>query len=165
LGAYCTSPPPNDQSSRLTSPSRPPEGFAGRFITTLEVLVVQCKRKPLTDRHTDIEALANQPWILNPQGCGYRAALERAMGSTGKNIHLSVDTHGTEMQLRMVAAGLGLGLIPRKVLNRCSSFNDLTVVEVNDFSLRLDIWLVHPSQVGNLKQATELVGQTVAQGF
>jgi DNA-binding transcriptional LysR family regulator len=149
----------------LASPSRLPEGFSGRFITTLEVLVVQSKRKPLIDSHTEIDTLANQPWILNPEGCGYRAALERAMGDTGKNIHLSVDTHGTEMQLRMVAAGLGLGLIPRNVLGQSASLNDLTVVEVSNFSLSLDIWLVHPTQLGNLKRPTEILGQTVADGF
>jgi DNA-binding transcriptional LysR family regulator len=149
----------------LTSPSRLPENFAGRFITTLEVLVVQSKCTPLIDSQTDIDALASQPWILNPEGCGYRAALERAIGDSGKNIRLSVDTHGTEMQLRMVAAGLGLGLIPRNVLGKSSSLAELTVVQVKNFALSLDIWLVHPTQQGNLKRATEILGQTVADGF
>lgn len=149
----------------LPSPSRLPDGFAGRFISTLEVLVVQSKRKPLLASQADVDALASQPWILNPEGCGYRAALERAIGDSGKNIRLSVDTHGTEMQLRMVAAGLGLGLIPRTVLSKSNSLPDLTVVEVKNFALSLDIWLVHPSQQGNLKRATEILGQTVADGF
>jgi DNA-binding transcriptional LysR family regulator len=149
----------------LASPSRLPEDFAGRFISTLEVLVVQSKRKPLLDGQADIDALASQPWILNPEGCGYRAALERAIGDSGKNIRLSVDTHGTEMQLRMVAAGLGLGLIPRNVLSKSNSLADLSVVTVKNFALSLDIWLVHPTQQGNLKRATEILGQTVADGF
>jgi DNA-binding transcriptional LysR family regulator len=149
----------------LSSPSRLPDGFAGRFISTLEVLVVQSKRKPLLASQADIDALASQPWILNPEGCGYRAALERAIGDSGKNIRLSVDTHGTEMQLRMVAAGLGLGLIPRTVLSKSNSLADLTVVEVKNFALSLDIWLVHPSQQGNLKRATDILGQTVMDGF
>ncbi|MDY7561231.1 LysR family transcriptional regulator [Pseudomonas sp. 10B1] len=149
----------------LASPSRLPEGVTGRFISTLEVLVVQSKHKPLIDRLCEVEALASQPWILNPEGCGYRAALERAIGDTGKTIRLSVDTHGTEMQLRMVAAGLGLGLIPKNVLRQSRSYSDLTVVEVKSFSLSLDIWLVHPHQVGNLKRAMDILGQTVIDGF
>ncbi|WP_397449338.1 LysR family transcriptional regulator [Pseudomonas sp. NA-150] len=149
----------------LTSPSRLPQAFAGRFISTLDVLVVQSKRKPLIGDQADVDTLASQPWILNPEGCGYRAALERAIEGTGKNIRLSVDTHGTEVQLRMVAAGLGLGLVPRSVLNRSSFHQDLTQVEVKDFSLSLDIWLVHPTQLGNLKRATEILGQTVVEGF
>jgi DNA-binding transcriptional LysR family regulator len=149
----------------LASPSRLPEGITGQFITTLEVLVVQSKHSPLIARHSDVEALASQPWILNPEGCGYRAALERAIGDTGKTIRLSVDTHGTEMQLKMVAAGLGLGLIPRDVLRQSRSFGELTVVEVNDFALSLDIWLVHPNQLGNLKRALDILTQTVVDGF
>ncbi|MGV8918635.1 MAG: LysR family transcriptional regulator [Pseudomonas sp.] len=149
----------------LTAPSRLPQELAGRFITTLEVLVVQSKRKPLISGQADVDTLADQPWILNPEGCGYRAALERAIEGTGKNIRLSVDTHSTEVQLRMVAAGLGLGLIPRNVLNQSNFNNDLTVLEVKNFALSLDIWLVHPTQLGNLKRATEILGQTVVEGF
>ncbi|MEB0043062.1 MULTISPECIES: LysR family transcriptional regulator [unclassified Pseudomonas] len=149
----------------LTSPSRLPEGVTGQFITTLEVLVVQSKRAPLVDSRSDMQALASQPWILNPDGCGYRAALERAIADTGKTIRLSVDTHGTEMQLRMVAAGLGLGLIPRDVLRHSRAVDELTVVEVKSFSLSLDIWLVHPYQLGNLKRAMDILGQTVVDGF
>jgi len=149
----------------LASPSRLPEDFSGRFITTLEVLVVQSKRKPLVACDTDITTLANQQWILNPEGCGYRAALERAFGDDGKSLRLSVDTHSTEIQLRMVAAGLGLGLVPRNVLHQSSSCSELTVINVEDFSLSLDIWLAHPNQLGNLKRATVILGQTVADGF
>ena len=149
----------------LPSPSTLPENVAGRFIATLEVLVVQSKRRPLIERRSSIKALAEQEWILNPLGCGYRAALERAMQGAGRNLKLSVDTHGTEMQLRLIAAGLGLGLVPRNILRQSASYHELSMVEVNDFSLSLDIWLVHPMQLGNLKRAAGVLGDAVADGF
>jgi DNA-binding transcriptional LysR family regulator len=61
-------------------------------------------------------ALANsakQDWILNPIGCGYRAALESAMKERDGSLRVAIDTYGTEVQLRMIASGLGLGLAPR----------------------------------------------------
>lgn len=149
----------------LPSPSTLPENVAGRFIATLEVLVVQSKRRPLVERHSGIKALAEQEWILNPLGCGYRAALERAMQGAGRNLRLSVDTHGTEMQLRLIAAGLGLGLVPRNIFLQSASYSELSVIEVNDFSLSLDIWLVHPMQLGNLKRAAGVLGDAVTAGF
>jgi DNA-binding transcriptional LysR family regulator len=149
----------------MPSPSTPPDNLAGRFITTLEVLVVQSKRQPVVDRRSSIKALAEQEWILNPLGCGYRAALERAMQGAGRELRLSVDTHGTEMQLRLIAAGLGLGLVPRSVLHRSGSYAELSVVDVKDFSVSLDIWLIHPVQLGNLKGAASVFGDAVAEGF
>jgi len=76
-----------------------------------------------------------------------------------------VDTHGTEMQLKLIAAGLGLGLVPRSVLRRSDSYAELSVVDVKDFSLSLDIWLIHPVQLGNLKSAASVFGDAVAEGF
>jgi DNA-binding transcriptional LysR family regulator len=149
----------------LPSPSTLPDNVAGRFITTLEVLVVQSKRRPVVERRSSVKALAEQEWILNPLGCGYRAALERAMQGAGRELRLSVDTHGTEMQLRLIAAGLGLGLVPRNVLRRSGLYNELSVIEVKDFSLSLDIWLIHPVQLGNLKSAASVFGDAVAAGF
>jgi DNA-binding transcriptional LysR family regulator len=147
------------------SPSTLPDNMAGRLITTLEVLVVQSKRRPAVERRSTIKALAEQEWILNPLGCGYRAALDRAMQGAGRELKLSVDTHGTEMQLKLIAAGLGLGLVPRSVLRRSDSYAELSIIDVKDFSLSLDIWLIHPVQLGNLKGAAAVFGDAVAEGF
>jgi DNA-binding transcriptional LysR family regulator len=69
------------------------------------------------------------------------------------------------MQLKLIAAGLGLGLVPRSVLGRSNSYAELSVVDVKDFSLSLDIWLIHPVQLGNLKSAASVFGDAVAEGF
>ena len=87
------------------------------------------------------------------------------MENQGRNLRLVVDTYDTEKQLRLVAAGLGLGLVPRSVLRLSAHYKDLSIVDVEDFSLSLDIWLAHPRQLGNLKRAAEVLGNTVAEGF
>jgi DNA-binding transcriptional LysR family regulator len=142
-----------------------PESIAGRLIGKFEIVVVQSRQKPLVDSRTPIAALAAEAWILNPLGCGYRTALERAMASAGRELRLSVDTQGTEMQLRLVAAGLGLGLTPASVLRQSASYDEISVVAVPDFTLNLDVWLVHPKQPGNLKRAAEALGDAVAGRF
>jgi DNA-binding transcriptional LysR family regulator len=149
----------------LPAPGKPPDSVSGRCIETLEVLVVQSRRRPLVEPCVRIEALARQEWILNPHGCGYRAALERAMQGAGQTLRLSVDTHGTEMQLRLVAAGLGLGLVPASILRKSHSYNELSIVTVPDFALELDVWLVHSRQLGNLKRAAQTLGDAVAECF
>ncbi len=149
----------------LPSGTTLPEDISGMRTATLDIVVVQSKHQPLVDRRTAIQALANRDWILNPMGCGYRAALERAMEDQSRNLRLVVDTYDTEKQLRLVAAGLGLGLVPRAVLRHSTYYNDLSIVDVADFSLSLDIWLAHPRQLGNLKRAAEVLGHAMAEEF
>jgi DNA-binding transcriptional LysR family regulator len=149
----------------LTSPSRLPQSLSGLRAGTFEILVVQSKRHPVVARSTDMQMLSRNEWILNPVGCGYRAALESAMGGLGETLKLGVDTHGAALQMRMIAAGLGLGLIPKRLLDESPIRNELMVVDVSDFALQMDIWVAYPSYSGNLKQANELLAHQVISGF
>jgi DNA-binding transcriptional LysR family regulator len=145
--------------------STPPAGTRGSFIATLDVLVVQSRHAPIATKSVTIADLAEQQWILNPQGCGYRAALQRAMEGVGKQVRLGVDLHGTETQLRLVAAGLGLGLAPTRLLADSRFLKDLCPVEVVDFALKLDLWLLRAPELGNLSRALEVLGQVLVRTF
>lgn len=134
-----------------------PQGMQVQLIASLEVLVVQSKARPIALGVVQIEDLAEHEWILNPQGCGYRSALQRSMEGVGRQVHLGVDTHGTEIQLRLVAEGFGLGLVPRGLLTRSSYAKDISVVEVSNFTLKLDVWLAAASELGNLQRAYSVV--------
>lgn len=133
-----------------------PNGVEGDLVKRVGVVVVQSRQHPVVDSQSDIDALAEQKWVLNPLGCGYRAALERAMEGRGRRLQLSINTHGTEVQLRLVAAGMGLGLVPRSVIEESALRDQLLVVEVADFSLELDARIVRASHLGNLRQATDV---------
>lgn len=149
----------------LPAGSVPPAGLGAKFIATLDVLVIQSRNHPMVPNCAGVADLAEREWILNPQGCGYRAALQRAMEGVGKQLHLGVDMHGTETQLRLVAAGLGLGLVPRSVLAGSSYVKDLSPVDVLDFVLKLDIWLVHAIELGNLSRALDILHRSLDASF
>lgn len=149
----------------LAAPSSLPQGLGGALITTLEILVVQSKQHPVVAQSTDMKCLSSREWILNPKGCGYRAALESAMGGRGQTLKLGIDTHGAAIQMRMIAAGLGVGLLPKRLMQQSPFKDELSIVDVSDFSLQMDIWVAHPQQPGNLRQANELLTQHVVEGF
>ncbi|WP_051598373.1 LysR family transcriptional regulator [Burkholderia sp. A1] len=149
----------------LPSGAALPAGLAGNRVARFDVKVVQSADQPLVARRTDMRALAAHGWILNPDGCGYRAALERAMTDKGQAVRLSIDTYGTDMQLRLVASGLGLGLVPIDVLRASKWHRKLSVVEVSDFALAIDLWLVHPRYLGNLRQAVEVLRESIVASF
>ncbi|MBK7529746.1 LysR family transcriptional regulator [Piscinibacter sp.] len=143
----------------------PPAGASASLIATLDVLIVQSRRAPIATKPVAVADLAEQQWILNPLGCGYRAALQRAMEGAGKQVRLGVDMHGTETQLRLVAAGLGLGLAPTRLLASSLHLSELCPVEVTDFELKLDLWLLRAPEIGNLGRAVDALGQILAGRF
>ncbi|WP_414444854.1 LysR family transcriptional regulator [Burkholderia sp. 22PA0106] len=142
-----------------------PDGLAGSRVARFDVKVVQSAAKPLAERRAAIASLAAHEWILNPDGCGYRAALERALADQGHALRLGVDTYDTDMQLRLVASGLGLGLVPHAVLKASPWRRQLRVIEAGDFDLKLDIWLVFAPQLGNFKRAVAVLTESVAASF
>ena len=149
----------------LPAAGRPAERIAGKRLASLDVVVAQSRRRPRFRRRIRISALANEDWILNPEGCKYRSALERAIGERGGTLRVIVDTHGIEVQLRMIAAGLGLGLVPRSVLSASPSRPDVSVVDVADFAPSVEIWLAHLAELGNLRSAVDAFGAVVARIF
>jgi DNA-binding transcriptional LysR family regulator len=146
----------------LPASSRPLEALTGRFIGSLQTVIIQEGRRPRFRRPIRLAHLAKEGWVLNPLGCGYRAALEAAMGERKGTLHVAIDTYGIDMQLRMVATGRGLGLVPRAALGGSAMRDEIASVEVTDFSLSLDVWLVHPRQPGNLRKALDNVAATVS---
>lgn len=149
----------------LPGGSVPPTASPGNLVTTLDVLIVQSRHAPVAMTAVTMADLAEQQWVLNPLGCGYRAALQRAMEGLGKQVRLGIDLHGTEMQLRLVAAGVGLGLAPTRLLASSRYLDDLCPVQVTDFSLKLDLWLLRAPELGNLGRALDVLEQTLVQAF
>jgi DNA-binding transcriptional LysR family regulator len=149
----------------LPAGTQPAAPLIGRTIATVDVAIVQSRRRPRVRKAVALTDLAKQDWILNPIGCGYRAGLESAMKERDGSLRVAIDTYGTEVQLRMIASGLGLGLAPRSVLRASASRDEIAIVEATGFAMQLDIWLIHLREFGNLKRAIEALTATVADGF
>jgi DNA-binding transcriptional LysR family regulator len=139
----------------------PSAASTGRRVGTIDVAIVQSRRHPLVRRKVSMADLANHSWVLNPLGCSFRAELERVVGGSGKPLRVAVDTHGAELQLNMVASGIGLGMAPRMLLKMSGFRNQIQIVNVPDFSLSLDVWTTHKSGLGNLSKAILLVSKIV----
>jgi hypothetical protein len=58
-----------------------------------------------------------------------------------------------------------LGLVPRTVLHQSRHLAELEIVAVKDFALRLDVWVIYPQVLGNLKRAAHLLTESIATAF
>jgi DNA-binding transcriptional LysR family regulator len=149
----------------LPSVARLDEPLLGRRLSTLDVVIVQSRAQPLFVGPTPLRDLRRVDWVLNPMGCRYRAELEHAMHARGNALRVAVDVYGVDTQLRMVASGVGLGLVPRGVMQASPRRDDVAIVDVVDFSMQLDVWLASVGRLGNMRRAVDVIAEALAAQF
>ena len=128
-------------------------------------LAVVARKGLLKKRAHTLAQCQSTGWVLNPDGCGFRDGLQRALTGLGLALKLNLETLGTELQLQLVADGNGLGLVPVPLLNASAYVDRLDVVSVSDFKPLIDIWLVHPRVLGKLQQPVERFGSAIERQF
>lgn len=141
-----------------------PDGLRGRTLGRIELVVV-ARKDAMAKRSYKLRDIYSEGWVLNPDGCGFRAGLARALAEQGLSFKINLETFGTDLQLGLAANGVGLGLMPRPILERSRHRNQLDIVNVTDFKPVLDIWLVQPLQPGPVQHAIDLFAQSVEQAF
>ncbi|PLO62179.1 LysR family transcriptional regulator [Klebsiella michiganensis] len=138
------------------------EGYGGRLLCPLDIVVIAAKSWRL---HAGaLRDCAEKGWVLNPDGCGLRAGLIRELQSQGLRLALNVETTGAQLQISLVAQGLGLGLVPRAALAASPWRDEVTVLTLADFQPEVHLWLVHAQNLANLSQPlTFFAGKVVQQ--
>ena len=138
-----------------------PENIIGESIGKMELVVV-CAKDALPKKTLKLADCYNQGWVLNPDGCGFRAGLQRTLSDQGLTLKVNLETFGTELQLGLVADGMGLGLVPRPLLERSAHRHLLAAMPVKDFKPVMDLWLIYPHFLGNLQGPVDAFGKLVA---
>lgn len=141
-----------------------PSTVAATSLAQVEMVVVG----PLGSdggRAQRLTSLHKSGWILNPDGCGFRAELQRAHAALNLPFKVNLDTFARETQLEMVGAGLGLGLVPVPLLEMSPHRTKLEVIRVSDFSLRAELWLCCTPTLGALEPPVSAFGARAATLF
>ena len=104
-------------------------------------------------------------WVLNPDGCGFRAGLQYALASQGLTLKLNLETFGTELQLGLVAEGVGLGLVPLPLLHASPHAAQLDVIQLSDFKPEIAVWMVRSRALGKLQAALAVLSASIERRF
>jgi DNA-binding transcriptional LysR family regulator len=110
------------------------------------------------------EELDAQPWILNPDGCGFREALSRALASCGRRLHIRFEVDAAPQEhLAMVAAGMGYSIVPASALTQnerlAAQVQQLAVAE---FDGSLKVWVIWSAQCTVADGTAEALAQIFA---
>lgn len=141
-----------------------PDNIIGDSIGKMELVAV-CARQQWAKKPTRLADVFERGWVLNPDGCGFRAGLQRTLSDQGLSLKLNLETFGTELQLGLVAEGMGLGLVPRELLERSAHRDRLEVLTLKDFKPVMDLFLIYPRFLGNLQGPVAAFGDWVARSL
>jgi DNA-binding transcriptional LysR family regulator len=134
----------------LRAGREPADEVTGEPVTTEEVLVVASERLDIPNA-VRLRDLAHIPWVLNPEGCGYRTAIRRALERQQLPFCVAVDIIGPDAQLSTVAEGVGLGLVPARALAVSRYLPRLRAIVVEDFRFSVRIWVLTRRALGRLQ--------------
>ncbi len=150
-----------DAAAALFPPGKTfPEGIASQAIARMPLKVVAAKGS-VGKRSGKLRDCAPLGWVLNPDGCGFRAGLQRALSEQGLGLSINLETFGIELQLGLVADGQGLGLVPEPLLQSSRHFEALDVIAVSDFKPQVELCVFHPRYLGNLQEPVALFAEVV----
>jgi DNA-binding transcriptional LysR family regulator len=151
-----------DAAVVATLADRPIDDSRAVALGTEQVLVVAARDSALPSR-LKLTELAGTKWIINPNGCGFRAQLERALADKGFILDVIAETWGAALQLALVARGIGVGLIPERLMVESPYRDRVRVVTVEDFAPALTVWMVTSGQLGPFDAAVEFIAATVRE--
>lgn len=135
----------------------PPETLRGTRLAFLPTVIVAARTLGLPDTPVTLADLARYEWVLNQDGCGMRSVLRRALEAAGMPFNVAVEAFGSELQLSLVARGLGIGLVTPDMLERTVHRPALQVIETTDFRTGVDVWFIHGSVPARLMRAIDLL--------
>lgn len=96
-------------------------------------------------RRAALAALAEFPWVLNPYGCAARTSLQKAFDRARLPLAVCAEVQGYELQMSLVARGLGLGMLPIGHLRASRYRRKLVEIRVEGFNVVYTTALAWPS--------------------
>lgn len=101
--------------------------------------------------------LATHSWVLNQDGCGLRSAIRLALEAQRQPFTMAVEAFGAELQLSLVARGVGIGITTPSALKRSAYRKQIRILPVPEFSNGMSVWLLHARGLSSGRLAAPLV--------
>jgi DNA-binding transcriptional LysR family regulator len=104
-------------------------------------------------------------WVLNPSGCFIRAAIEARLRELGSPFELAAAINNIDMQLSLVASGIGFGAIPSRFLASHPKRRRLERITRSGISVEASIVFVQAAHLGRLESAATFLEQEFRSHF
>ncbi len=138
-----------------------PKNFHGEKLLKSKLIVVG-RKDEWNKRQYSLEQCNSKGWVLNPDGCGFRAGLKRTLAMKNLSLLVNLDTYSRAVQLQSIVQGMGLGLFPETLLHGNDWSDQLHRVNVINFKPVIELWLVYGKALGRLQDPAREFGKYIA---
>jgi DNA-binding transcriptional LysR family regulator len=141
----------------------PPNTLTTHLLSHQLPVIVAQREAGLSEGRLSLQELASQAWILNQDGCGIRRSIRHTLDAARLPVDVAVETFGTELQLSLVARGIGIGMVMPGALARSAFRAQLRVLQVPEFKAGVNTWLVHARAPGRLAAPIERLRRDMSE--
>ena len=151
----------------LSADDTPPGDMASSVLATERLVLVRARglqpraRSSSKSKDRDIDGR----WVLNPPGCFIRASLEATLRERGAPLEVAAAINNIDMQLSLVASGIGLGLIPARFLASHPKRRRLERITRSGISIEASIVFMQAGHLGRLEPAAAFLQQEFRDHF
>ena len=139
----------------LSTDDTPPSDVASSVLATERLVLVKARgpqpreRRSSKSKGRDLDAR----WVLNPPGCFIRQSLEARLRELGSPFEVAAAINNIDMQVSLVASGIGLGLIPARFLASHPKRRRLGRIPRSGVSIDASIVFMQAGHLGRLESA------------
>jgi DNA-binding transcriptional LysR family regulator len=150
----------------LAADDTAPGDVASSVLATERLALVRARGQPRARRTSkskdrDLDAR----WVLNPPGCFIRASLEARLRELGSPFEVAAAINNIDMQVSLVASGIGLGLIPARFLASHPKRRRLERITRSGISIEASIVFMQAGHLGRLEPAATFLQQEFRDHF
>ncbi|MFL5613561.1 MAG: LysR family transcriptional regulator [Gemmatimonadaceae bacterium] len=151
----------------LSATDTPPGDVASSVLATERLVLVRARgpqprsRRSSKPKDRDLHAR----WVLNPPGCFIRASLEARLRELGTPFEVAAAINNIDMQVSLVASGIGLGLIPARFLASHPKRRRLERIARSGITIEGSIVFMQGGHLGRLEPAATFLQEELRDHF
>ena len=151
----------------LSADDTPPGDVASSVLAAERLVLVRARgpqprtRRSSKSKDRDLDAR----WVLNPPGCFIRQSLEARLRELGSPFEVAAAINNIDMQVSLVASGIGLGLIPARFLASHPKRRRLERITRSGVSIEASIVFMHAGHLGRLETAATFLQEELRDHF
>ncbi|WJR78673.1 LysR family transcriptional regulator [Bradyrhizobium sp. NP1] len=149
-------------------PTRPdlplPVEVRGAIVGREPLVFVAAKGSAIGGRPT-LAALARLPWIVKPKGTGTREVLDAALQRESLALGEHSEVRDENLQLSLVARGLGLALATRRSVARHPRNKALRSLSLRGHQMHLDVVMIRSHPLGRLEPVADAFASALRARF
>lgn len=130
----------------LCEEQAPPDDLPVRRIGTEPVNIIASPG----DAFSDLAAMNRRGWVLQPNGCRYREALQQALAPLGLQPNVTVEAYDQSLLVSLVTRGVGFGLAPMGLIAPIPEAAAVRPLDLPNFQMSVTIWLIQSRTAGRI---------------